>query len=140
MNGKLTQNAIRTHDGVIIGSISGKYQLGNNSYKGYEVYGGNDYPGLTVPEEYKDKFERLYIYDNSTFEEKKNLSIWGTYGFTGNEKFKWTKLIDCDDNHLKNILKHVGISHSYKDIISSILMDRKIIKRIEKIKKIIENV
>ena len=135
-NIKLIQNAIMTPDGTIIHSREvHDYQ----EYDGYSVDGGNEYSRYGYPDGCQNKFEPLFLYENDDFDTKKEKILWGTYGKDGKQPFKWVKLINCEDDHLKAILK-IHISDLYKDIINSILEDRINEFRKQKLKKILKNV
>lgn len=56
----------------------------------------------------------------------KNTAIWGTYGINSDQPLRWKRLVDCDTDHLQNILctqKHV-YGTVYEKYIRSILSDR----------------
>ena len=128
LDNKLIQNAIKTHDGVIIASM---YTHNYVSYGDYMVDGGLDYSRYSYPEEHKDEIEFLFLYEKDTFEKKKNNLIWGTRGKDGKSELKWVKLIDCDTNHLINI-KRINLPKLYVDVIDEIIYER----RVNKLKKI----
>jgi uncharacterized damage-inducible protein DinB len=61
-----------------------------------------------------------------SFEQEKNAAMWGTYGVNSDQPLRWKRLVDCDTDHLQNILRTQ--SHVYDTIyleyIHSILKDR----------------
>jgi hypothetical protein len=72
----------------------------------------------------KKLFEISGISANNDFETIKNKLMWLTSGRTGKEK-KWVKLIDCDTEHLENIIYNVPTLYPItKRVILSILHDR----------------
>ena len=72
------------------------------------------------------------------FRQRKKKLVWGTYGKDGKQPLKWAKFIDCEDDHLKAILK-IRVSDLYKKVIETILEERLIEFRANKIKKILKN-
>jgi hypothetical protein len=63
---------------------------------------------------------------STDFEHEKNTALWGTYGKNSDQPLRWKKLVDCDTDHLQNILrtqKHIYRT-VYFDYIVSILKDR----------------
>lgn len=60
------------------------------------------------------------------FEIAKQKALWGTYGVNSDQPLRWKKLVDCDTDHLQNILRtQKGIYNTvYEDFIYSILEDR----------------
>ena len=132
----LIQNAMKTPDGTIIVSRDvHDYQ----EYDGYMVDGGLEYSRVGWPDGGQYKYEPLFLYENDDFETKKERLVWGTYGKDGKQPLKWIKLIDCEDNHLKAILK-IHIGDLYKDVITNILEERIIKFRKEKLTKILKSV
>jgi hypothetical protein len=129
---KLLQNAMMTPDGVILNSCN---QHDYREHNGYFVDGGLEYARYGCPTDCKDKFEPLFLYDNDDFLTIKEKLVWGTFGKDGKQQLKWVKFIDCEDDHLKAIL-NIKISDLYKDVINTILEERKITLRIKKIKKL----
>lgn len=57
-------------------------------------------------------------------EHKIKNAIWGTYGKSGKDKLKFVHLIDCEDEHLRNILNSQKISDKLSNIIKTILTNR----------------
>jgi hypothetical protein len=134
---KPLQNAMMTPDGFIINSReTHDYQ----EHDGYFVDGGLDnYTRYGCPPGCKDKFEPLFLYENDDFQTKKEKLVWGTYGKDGKQPLRWVKFIDCEDDHLKAILK-IHISDLYKKVINTILEERVLKFRKQKLKKILKNV
>lgn len=129
----IIQNALQTPDGTIIISRDvHDYQ----SYQGYFVDGGHEYIRYGYPDGCMYDFIPLFVYEDDSFEKKKNNLIWGTYGKEGKDPLKWLRFIDCNTEHLNNILK-IKIAPLYAEVIESILIDR---FRIKKLKKILNNV
>jgi len=130
---KIIQNALQTPDGTIIISRDvHDYQ----SHEEYFVDGGHEYIRYGYPFGGMYNFIPLFLYENDSFEKKKNNLVWGTYGKSGKEPLKWVKFINCNTQHLENILK-IKIPPLYVEVIESILLDR---NRIKKLNKIIQNV
>ena len=50
--------------------------------------------------------------------------LWGTYGKSGKEPFKYVLLKNCETDHLQKILEQKNIGALYKKVILSILKDR----------------
>lgn len=50
--------------------------------------------------------------------------LWGTYGKSGKEPFKYVLLDNCETEHLQKILEQENIGALYKKVILSILKDR----------------
>lgn len=64
----------------------------------------------------------------NTIVEAMLVAAWGTFGKDGKEPLIYKRLIDCDDEHLQNILRtqpHLDIL-DYDVIIKEILKDREI--------------
>ena len=135
----IIQNALQTPDGTIIISRNVHDYA---EHDGYFVDGGHDYCRYGFLPGCEDKYTPLFLFENDTFEKKKNNLVWGTYGKDGNQPLKWVKFIDCTDEHLEAILKHKNLTLKplYKKVIKSIQLDRLLILRKEKINKIIDNV
>lgn len=57
-------------------------------------------------------------------EEQIKNAIWGTRGKNGLDKLKYVHLIDCESEHLENILESQRISDERRDIIQTILRRR----------------
>ena len=133
---KILQNAIKCPDGYILNSCEvHDFQ----EHNGYFVDGGlENYTRCGYPCNDKD-FEPLFIYENDDFQIKKEKLVWGTYGKNGKNPLKWVKLIDCEDDHLKAILK-IDISDLYKKVINTILEERLFKFRRDKLKKILQSV
>ena len=128
---------MKTPDGTIIISRETHDYC---EHDGYFVDGGlEDYTRYGCPPGCQDKFEPLFVYENDDFQTKKEKLVWGTYGKDGKSPLKWVKFIDCEDDHLKAIVK-IHIAPIYKDIISTILEDRIIEFRKQTLKKILKNV
>ena len=50
--------------------------------------------------------------------------LWGTYGKDCEQPFKWVRLIDCESEHLNNILKNVKVDLIRQRTIHAILEER----------------
>lgn len=137
---KLIQNAIEIPDGtILISRNTHDYQ----SKDGYFVDGGLDYCRYGCPAGGENKFKQLFLDEDSTLNELKEKLIWGTRGLQGGTNVGWVKLIDCDTNHLNNILIQIKRRSNLElrvKVIESILEDRYIKTRIKKIKNLIKNV
>lgn len=73
----------------------------------------------------KTLFEISDISPNDDFETIKSKLKWQTRGRTGTETMHWVKLIDCETDHLENILYNVQMLFPItKRVILSILKDR----------------
>lgn len=60
------------------------------------------------------------------YEVVKAHACWGTFGFDGKGPLRWVKLVDCDTEHLQNILKtQPQIPSHYLMAIKDILKERK---------------
>jgi hypothetical protein len=78
------------------------------------VDGGAEYFHGTVGED----TENLWITTTTPLKEAMQNVIWGTYGKTGSEPFKWVFLNDCTSNHLESILKNVpGIDQTPRGVL-----------------------
>lgn len=132
---KLIQNAIKTHDGVILIS---RYTHDYVSHNEYSLDGGNDYIKISYPVDEKYKYEELFIYEDDPIDIAKNKLIWGTFG--ENKHFKYVKLYDCTIEHLTNILNNQTISKFYEKVILYIIDEKITNLRNNKIKKIMKNV
>ncbi len=130
---KIIQNAMKTVDGTIITSGSVHDYV---EYEGHSVDGGGDYFRYGYPSGCKDKIELLFLNENDSLEMKKKKLIWGTRGKDGKQPLKWVKLIECETDHLKAILKQVTPHQPHTEVIQSILEDRSIQMRVKKIKKL----
>jgi hypothetical protein len=58
-------------------------------------------------------------------EDAKKSLRWGTYGIDGKQPLQYVRLIDCATDHLRKILSGQPISELYREVIESILKDRK---------------
>ena len=129
---KIIQNAMKTPDGTIITSRSVHDYV---EYQDYMVDGGDDYFRYGCPDGCSHLFESLNLIESDPFEMKKKKLIWGTYGKDGKQPLKWVKLIECETEHLKAVLR-INIAPMYIEVINSILEDRTIQMRIKKINKL----
>lgn len=60
-----------------------------------------------------------------SMEDVKLVLKWGTFGKNGDEPMRVVRLVDCDTDHLKAILRtQVHITQLYTAAIISILLDR----------------
>jgi hypothetical protein len=129
---KILQNAMKTVDGTIITSRSVHDYV---EYEGHSVDGGGEYFRYGYPSGCESKIELLFLNEDDPLKMKKKKLIWGTYGKDGKQPLKWVKLIECETDHLKAILK-INLSPSHIEVINSILEDRSIEMRVKKIKKL----
>lgn len=67
---------------------------------------------------------KLGITPTEPFEEARAKVLWGTYGKSGREPLKYVRLIDCSDEHLRNIQRTQNLGSAYALVVSSILLDR----------------
>jgi hypothetical protein len=67
---------------------------------------------------------KLGITPTEPFEEARAKVLWGTYGKSGREPLKYVKLIDCSDEHLRNIQRTQNLGTAYAVVVASILLDR----------------
>jgi hypothetical protein len=133
---QIIQNAIRIIDKDII-----LYSRSTHDYvekDGYMVDGGTDYQRYGYPDGKKDNFENLILYDLDNFDILKKKIIWGTYGKDGKQSLRFIKLINAEIDHLEALLKQKNIYGLKREIILSIINDRSIITRRNKILKIIK--
>ena len=73
----------------------------------------------------KQLFDLCGLSYGDDFEKIKNNLLWKTVGKNGNSPPHWVKLIDCDTDHLENIIYNVsGLLPITKKVILSILQDR----------------
>lgn len=133
---KLIQNALRTPDGTIIVS---QHVHDYQEHEGYMVDGGLEYSRIGWPDGGQHKYEPLFLYENDDFDLKKECLVWGTRGKDGKQPLKWVRFVDCDDEHLKNILK-IHVSGLYTKVINVILEERVLKFRKQKLEKILKNV
>lgn len=136
---RIIQNAIELPDKTILMSRSTHdYQ----SKDGYSVDGGIDYLRYGFPVGCENKFKILSLYDNSSFIDRKEKLVWGTYGKNSEHPLKWVRLTNCETDHLINILRLQKRRNNtlYIDILKSILNDRNIKERTKKIKMIISKI
>jgi hypothetical protein len=131
----ILQNAIRIIDidKVLISFTTHDYV----EFEGYFVDGGHEYQKFGHPAGKQDNVENLIIYHTDDLNTLKKNLLWGTYGIDGLQPLKFIKLISADTDHLKNILKLRNLTYDYLKIIESILEDKKMITRKNKILKII---
>lgn len=127
---KLIQNAIKTHDGVILKST---YTHDFVVHDCYSLDGGNDYIKITYPDDYKDDYEELFLYDDTPLDILSKKLVWGT---SRNGKIVQVKLCDLELDHLENILKTQPLNNLYISTIKYIIDEKKSILRYKKIKKI----
>jgi hypothetical protein len=123
-NGKIIQNAMLCKKcGNIITSrdVHDYKECGCDNH--VMVDGGGEYFRCSFGE--NNTSESLQLMDTDDLEVIKNKLIWGTYGKDGNDPLKYVKLIECETEHLQNILanvKHIG--HIHRMIITNILVER----------------
>ena len=73
----------------------------------------------------KRLFEISGITSKDDFETIKNKLKWTTRGRTGTDNLHWKRLVDCDSEHLENIIYNVPkLLPITKRVILSILHDR----------------
>lgn len=73
----------------------------------------------------KELFKLSGIKSNDDFDTIKRKLKWQTRGKTGTGNLRWVRLIDCDANHLENIIYNVPQNLPItKKVILSILKDR----------------
>lgn len=132
----IIQNAIRIidQDTILISRNVHDYQ----EHDGYFVDGGNDYQRYGYPNGKQNNVENLLIHDTDDFHIIKRKMIWGTYGKDGKQPLRFIRLIDANTEHLEAILKIILVSELRKEIIKSIIFDRKLIERRNKIKRIVK--
>ena len=93
------------------------------------VDGGRDYirrGGSVIQNnvDYGKTWMEWCLTDDEPFYTIKSKLLWGTRGKDGKQPFKYVRLLNCDTNHLKMILKTQQISPIYESVIKSILKDR----------------
>lgn len=135
---KIIQNAFRVKNKILhsthvhacrmtkVKTIAGKYQI-------FGIDGGLEYFRYTTNLEYKNikqllketDFEDLRLTTDNSIEEIKNKLLWGTFGKNKDHELKWIKLINCETEHLQNIISTQEIPPLYKYIIDLILEERK---------------
>lgn len=133
---QIIQNAIRIIDQDII-----LYSRSTHDYvekDGYMVDGGTDYQRYSYPDGKKDNLENLILYDLDDFDTLKKKTIWGTHGKDGKQPLRYIKLINAETDHLEALLKQIYIYELKRKIIISIINDRSIITRRNKILKILK--
>jgi hypothetical protein len=90
------------------------------------VDGGVDYFKCSPGE--GQSSESLQLRENDSLETMKTKLVWGNRGKDGKSPLVYTKLIDCDTEHLENILEYAkkigSIGSFHKIAIESILIDR----------------
>lgn len=128
---KIIQNAIKTHDGVILCST---YTHDFVTHGDYSLDGGKEYIKISYPVDHKDDFEGLFIYEEDSIEVIKSKLVWGTVD--KNNKIKYVKLYDCTIEHLQNILKHGILNKLYKETILYIIDEKLKQLRYKKIMKL----
>ena len=124
--GNIIQNAMLCKKcGTIISSRSVHDFLVCGCDNEVMVDGGLDYLRYSWGNVGNDGAESLHLYERSDFEIIKSKLLWGTYGKEGDKAFKWVKLIDCETEHLKNIIINVTrLSSIHRAVIIDILIDR----------------
>lgn len=70
-------------------------------------------------------YEEWSLEDTDPLETIKEKLVWGTYGKDGKGPFKYVLVKNCENDHLKMILKQSNLGAIYKTVINSILEDRK---------------
>ena len=122
----LIQNAMRL--GSDIYNSVHRHDFISLEYNGYNytIDGGLDYTRGNYPiDSIELDTENLVLCPSDPFETVKSKLLWGHRGITGQDPLKYKKLIDCDTNHLENILKNIpNISEIHRLVIDSILLDR----------------
>lgn len=98
------------------------FDLKVNSADLYNDWNNNkDRLGIIALEECGEKVEQP---DITSLEWKIEHAIWGTYGKTGLDPFRYINLKDCTLNHLKKIAKESNVSEDYLKIIKFLLKQK----------------
>ena len=110
MTKQLIQNAIQTPDGTILNSVN-RHDYSNYLDANKELYFVDG--GLEYIRKSQNKIEAisLELYDNEKFDILRTKFIWGTYGKTGKDEFKWIKLSEMTNEHIQAIIdtqKNIG--------------------------------
>ena len=100
-------NAIRTPDGTVLRSSyrhDFKSHLDANGEE-YMVDGGLDYLRRN---DNREPFVELSVLSSEPFETIRAAMVWGTYGKGGKGKLNWIKLCEMSNDHIDNVIKHLG--------------------------------
>jgi hypothetical protein len=130
-NHSIIQNAVQTPDKTILVSTMRHEYIAYQDKRNNEVYftdGGTNYIHKSNQKDLID----LSIMSFEYFTDIRKKFLWGTYGKTGKEEFKWVVLRNMTKEHIKAILKtQFQIKQSTKEILKAELIYRKI-KKIQK--------
>jgi hypothetical protein len=109
---------LRTPDGTILQSFHRhdyKEHVDAVSGETYMIDGGIDYIRSSVN---TAQPEWMIVYTDDPFEVKREVPVWGTYGKSGKEDFRWISVADMEDDHIKALLDPaMYVRKSIKDVL-----------------------
>lgn len=109
---------IRTPDGTILQSFYRHNYVEHVDAISGETYmldGGIDYCRTSVN---KIPAESLAVYNKDSFEIKREIPVWGTYGKSGKEKLRWISVAEMEDDHILTLLEPtMNIRKGIKDVL-----------------------
>jgi hypothetical protein len=116
------------------------------NYTGYYKFSGGNPAWFRIPQRYSEihadysnnkdrkygvwKIEDVEILPGTLSEDlleeqKIENALWGTYDKKSPNNVRYVHLVDCDDDHLRNIIELTYVSNRLKDVIYKILENRK---------------
>ena len=125
---QLYASRLRTPDGTILQSFyrhDYKEHVDVVSGETYMIDGGIDYIRSSVN---TVQPEWMIVYTDDPFEVKREVPVWGTYGKSGKEDFKWVSVAEMEDGHIKALLDPaMYVRKSIKDVLKEEAKNRGIL-------------
>lgn len=118
-------NRIKTPDGTILQSFHRhdyKEHIDAVSGETYMIDGGVDYVRTSFN---SIQSECMTVYTDDPFEVKRDVPVWGTYGKSGKEDFRWVCVAEMEDDHIKALLDPaMYVRKSIKDVLKEEALNR----------------
>lgn len=95
---------LRTPDGTILQSFHRhdyKEHVDTVTGETYMIDGGTDYIRTSIN---TVQPEWMIVYTDDPFEVKREVPVWGTYGKSGKEDFRWVSVAEMEDDHIRALL------------------------------------
>ena len=88
------------------------------------IDGGIDYIRSSIN---KVPAEDLTVYVDDPFEVKREVPVWGTYGKSGKESFRWVSVAEMEDSHIEALLDPaMYVTKRIKDVLIAEVEYRKV--------------
>ena len=115
---RMYSSAMKTPDGTILQSFHRhdyKTHVDTITGETYMIDGGIDYIRCSVNQV---PAEMLTVYEDDPFEVKREIPVWGTYGKSGKESFRWVSVAEMEDGHIEALLDPaMYVRRSIKDVL-----------------------